>query len=81
MQRLYVVNILIRVHSCDSWLKKTHASKVDFETINQSLRCGKWASKILMTLASKNILFHFPLKSAKVQFPMRLFELAGIVQL
>ncbi len=30
----------------------TPASKVNFETIKQSLRCGKWASKILMTLAS-----------------------------
>ncbi len=34
----------------------TPASKVNSRTINQSLRCGKWASKILMTLASILIL-------------------------
>ncbi len=33
-------------------LTLTHALKVNFGTINQSLRCGKCASKILMTLAS-----------------------------
>ncbi|MCF7958328.1 MAG: hypothetical protein K9M57_07770 [Phycisphaerae bacterium] len=30
----------------------THASKVDFQIENQSLRCGKQASKIFKTLAS-----------------------------